>query len=39
MSVIGLSIGDNIYDTTLNKPIWVKTISPLAFVDATGAAV
>lgn len=27
------------FDTTLGKPIWVKTVKPLVFVDATGAPV
>jgi hypothetical protein len=39
LSAVGLNIGDVVYDTTLNKPIWCKTTSPLAWVDATGATV
>lgn len=35
----GLEIGTPYFDTTLNKPIWLKTVSPIAWVDATGGAV
>lgn len=34
-----LEIGVTYFDTTLNKPIWVKTVSPLVWIDATGLAV
>lgn len=32
------SVGQSIYDTTLNKPIWLKTV-PSTWIDATGAIV
>jgi hypothetical protein len=32
-------VGMQYFDTTLNKPIWLKTVSPVAWVDATGTAV
>lgn len=32
-------IGQNYFDTTLGKPIWVKSKNPTVWVDATGAAV
>jgi hypothetical protein len=35
-----LWIGRTFFDTTLNKPIWVKAVSPaVVWVDATGAIV
>jgi len=34
----GLVVGMNLYDTTLNKPIWLKNLTP-TWVDATGATV
>lgn len=34
-----LWVGRPFYDTTLGKPIWVATVNPVAWVDATGAAV
>lgn len=35
----GLEIGLPFFDTTLGKPIWIKTVTPaVAWVDATGAA-
>lgn len=34
----GLWVGKSYFDTTLNKPVWLKTVSPVAWVDATGAA-
>lgn len=34
-----LEIGIPYFDVTLGKPIWVKTVSPRVWVDATGAAV
>jgi hypothetical protein len=36
----GLWVGRPFFDTTLNKPIWVKAVSPaVVWVDATGASV
>jgi hypothetical protein len=35
----GLWIGRTYFDTTLSKPIWVKTSNPVVWVDATGASV
>lgn len=35
----GLWVGRTYFDTTLNKPIWAKTVTPTVWVDATGAAV
>lgn len=32
-------IGGMFFDTTLGKPIWIKTTDPLVWVDATGATV
>lgn len=32
------TVGYGMYDTTLNKPIWLKT-APSTWVDATGATV
>lgn len=32
-------VGRFYFDTTLNKPIWVKTVSPIVWVDATSAVV
>lgn len=35
-----LWVGRTYFDTTLNKPIWVKTVTPsVVWVDATGATV
>lgn len=34
-----LWVGRTYFDTDLGIPIWVKTASPAAWVDATGAAV
>ena len=31
------TVGFNYYDTTLNKPVWLKT-APSTWVDATGTA-
>lgn len=39
MSQIPLYIGQPYFDTTLGKPIWVKSKNPTVWVDATGAAV
>jgi hypothetical protein len=33
-----LAIGMTIFDTTLNKPIWLKSLTP-TWVDATGGTV
>lgn len=38
-SQIPLYIGQTYFDTTLNKPIWVKSKNPTVWIDATGAAV
>lgn len=38
-SQISLYIGQPYFDTTLGKPIWVKSKNPTVWVDATGAAV
>jgi hypothetical protein len=32
-------VGQQFFDTTLNKPIYVKTISPTVWVDANGTTV
>jgi len=34
-----LWVGRRYFDTTLGKPIWVKSVNPTVWVDATGAAV
>lgn len=34
-----LWIGRPYFDTTLGKPIWLKTARPVVWVDATGASV
>ena len=34
-----LYIGQSYFDTTLNKPIWVKSLNPTVWVDATGGVV
>lgn len=36
---ITVRVGMPFFDETLNIPIWVKTVSPLVWVDATGATV
>lgn len=36
---IPLYIGQTYFDTTLNKPIWVKSRNPTVWIDATGAVV
>ncbi len=33
-----LLVGMNLFDTTLNKPIWLKNLTP-TWVDSTGATV
>ena len=35
----GLWVGRMYFDTTLGKPVWVKSLSPVTWVDATGASV
>ena len=35
----GLFVARPYFDTTLGKPIWLKTVSPSVWVDATGASV
>jgi hypothetical protein len=37
--VNSLVLGQTYFDTTLNKPVWVKQTSPAIWVDATGATV
>jgi len=34
-----LWVGQMYFDTTLNKPIWIKTIQPVVWIDATGTVV
>jgi hypothetical protein len=34
-----LYIGQPYFDTTINKPIWVKSKNPTVWCDATGTAV
>jgi len=34
-----LFVGRPYFDTTINKPIWLKTVSPVVWIDATGASV
>lgn len=34
-----LYIGQSYFDTSLGKPIWVKSRNPTVWVDATGASV
>jgi len=36
---VPLYIGQPYFDTTLGKPIWVKSRNPTVWCDATGAAV
>jgi hypothetical protein len=36
---VGLYVGYPYFDTTLGKPVWCKTTSPVAWVDSTGTAV
>lgn len=33
-----LWVGRMYFDTTLGKPVWLKTVNPIGWVDATGAA-
>jgi len=37
--VTGLWIGRQFFDTTLGIPIWVQSVGPVVWVDATGAPV
>lgn len=34
-----LFVGRQYFDTTLGKPIWLKAVGPVVWVDATGATV
>lgn len=34
-----LFVGKQYYDTTLNKPIWLRSVRPTVWKDATGATV
>jgi hypothetical protein len=34
-----LYIGQTYFDTSLGKPIWVKSLNPTVWCDATGASV
>lgn len=34
-----LYVSQQYFDTTLGKPIWVKSLNPTVWVDATGSAV
>lgn len=36
---VNLYIGRPYFDTTLGQPIWVQSLSPTVWCDATGAAV
>lgn len=35
----GLFVGRPYYDTTLGKPIWLESVRPTVWVDATGTPV
>lgn len=35
----GVIVGSMYLDTTLNKPVWVKSLGPIVWIDATGAVV
>lgn len=35
----GLYLGMTYFDTTLGKPIWLQSVGPSVWCDATGAAV
>jgi len=37
--VNGAQVGDQHFDTTLNKPIWLKSIDPHVWIDAAGTTV
>lgn len=32
-------IGQHLFDTSLGKPIWCKSVAPIVWVDASGAVV
>lgn len=34
-----LWVGQSYFDTTLGKPIWIKSLNPTVWVDATGSTV
>lgn len=34
-----LYVGQPYFDTSLGKPIWVKSMNPTVWVDATGASI
>jgi hypothetical protein len=36
---VGINIGDPYLDETLGKPIWLKSVVPTVWIDATGASV
>lgn len=38
-ALAGRFVGQNYFDTTLGKPIWLKSVNPDVWVDATGAVV
>ena len=35
----GLWVGRQFFDTDLGHPVWVQSVGPVVWVDATGAAV
>ena len=37
--LVGLFVGRCFYDTTLGKPVWLKSVRPDVWVDATGVTV
>ena len=37
--VTNLFVGRMYFDSTLGKPIWLKSVTPTVWVDATGASV
>lgn len=36
---VPLYVGQSYFDATLGKPVWIKSLNPTVWVDATGAAV
>jgi hypothetical protein len=38
-AAVPLYIGQNYFDATLGKPVWIKSLNPTVWVDATGAPV
>jgi hypothetical protein len=38
-SSVQLFVGQTYFDTTLGKPVWVKSLSPTVWCDATGSSV